>query len=70
MTLSGAGDRVGGKLLSRRFGSAPTLYEAGVAERYDSSELAPDLLRQLVEGIGLPTVPMSGRAVILDGRIV
>jgi phytoene dehydrogenase-like protein len=70
VTLFEAADRVGGKVVSRRFESAPALYEAGVAELYDYSELGPDPLRQLVERLGLPTVPMAGRAVVLDGHVL
>jgi SAM-dependent methyltransferase len=70
VTLFEAGDRVGGKILSRQFESAPALYEAEVAELYDYSELGPDPLRELVERLGLPTVPMAGRAVVLDGHVL
>jgi monoamine oxidase/SAM-dependent methyltransferase len=70
VTLFEAGDRVGGKIVSRRFESAPALYEAGVAELYDYSELGPDPLQQLVQRLGLPTVPMAGRAVLLDGHVL
>jgi monoamine oxidase/SAM-dependent methyltransferase len=70
VTVFEAGDRVGGKIVTRRFESAPALYEAGVAELYDYSELGPDPLRQLVEHLGLPTLPMAGRTVVLDGHIL
>jgi phytoene dehydrogenase-like protein len=70
VTLFEASDRVGGKILSRQFESTPALYEAGVAELYDDSELGPDPLRQLVERLGLPTIPMAGRAVVLDGHVL
>ncbi len=41
VTIYEASDRVGGKILSRKFNSAPALYEAGVAEIYDYSMSGP-----------------------------
>ena len=49
ITLLEASGRLGGKLQTRRFDSAPVMYEAGVAECYDYETLGHDPLRQLVE---------------------
>ena len=70
VTLFEASPRVGGKVLTQRFQSAPVLYEAGVAELYDYSHLGPDPVRQLVDKLGLKTVPMEGPAVVFDGHVV
>ena len=53
VTIYEASDRVGGKILSRKFDSAPALYEAGVAEIYDYSMTGPDPLRELIQHFGL-----------------
>ena len=68
-TLFEASNRLGGKLQSRRFDSAPVTYEAGVAECYDYETLGPDPLRQLIGDLGLTTVPTHGTAVVLNGTI-
>src|SRR3954465_7238624 len=57
VTLFEAGPRLGGKVLTRHSATAPVLYEAGVAELYDYSRSGPDPLRELVEKLGLSTVP-------------
>ena len=49
VTIYEASDRVGGKILTRKFDSAPAMYEAGVAEIYDYSMTGPDPLRELVQ---------------------
>jgi monoamine oxidase/SAM-dependent methyltransferase len=70
-TLFEASDRLGGKVLTGRFASAPARYEAGVAEFYDYSFLGPDPLRELIVGVcGLETRPMDGKAVVLDGEFL
>ncbi|WP_020472233.1 flavin monoamine oxidase family protein [Zavarzinella formosa] len=69
-TIFEASSRLGGKIVTRQFASAPVRYEAGAAELYDYSQIGPDPLRELVAELGLPTRPMIGSAVILDGRIV
>lgn len=69
-TIFEASDRLGGKIVSRRFESAPALYEAGVAEIYGYSSLGHDPLRELIESLGLQTVPMDSEAVMLDSRII
>jgi monoamine oxidase/SAM-dependent methyltransferase len=68
ITLFEAGDRVGGKIVSRTFDPSAALYEGGVAELYDYSRLGPDPLRQLVQELGLTTIPMVGGTVVLDGH--
>ncbi|MDH7798378.1 MULTISPECIES: FAD-dependent oxidoreductase [unclassified Beijerinckia] len=70
-TIFEASDRLGGKLVTRTFKSAPmVLYEAGVAELYDYSQFGSDPVRELAERLGLLTVPMSGDTVILGDKIL
>jgi monoamine oxidase len=69
-TLFEASNRLGGKVLSRRFETAPVSYEAGAAELYDYSQLGPDPLRELIAELGLATSPMWGQTVILGDRIL
>ena len=57
-------------MLTRSFRSAAALFEAGVAELYDYSHLGHDPLKELVVGLDLETVPMIGRTVILDEKII
>src|SRR5579884_438254 len=70
ITLFEAGDRLGGKIVTRRFDTAPVPYEAGAAELYDYSQLGPDPLRELVAALGLSTSPMAGDTVVLGDRLV
>lgn len=70
ITLFEAGSRLGGKILTDRFQTAPVTYEAGVAEVYDYSHLGPDPIRQLIDKLGLNTVRMTGPAVILGNNIL
>lgn len=70
VTIFEASDRVGGKIVTRRFETEPAMYEAGVAEIYGYSDLGPDPLRDLIEGFGYQTVPMDSNAVLIDGKIV
>ncbi len=70
VTIFEASDRVGGKIVSRRFDSAPALYEAGVAEIYDYSMTGPDPLRELIQHLGLQTIPMDAMQVQLDGELI
>jgi len=65
-----ASPRLGGKVITQRFGKALVPYEAGVAEIYGYSAVGPDPLRDLIEcELGLSTTPMDGDAVVLDRRM-
>src|SRR3954452_15767337 len=70
VTIYEASDRIGGKILTRKFDSAPAMYEAGVAEIYDYSMSGPDPLRELVQHFGLQTIPMDAEQVHLDGELL
>ena len=65
-----ASDRLGGKIVSRTFDTAPAMYEAGVAEIYDYSMTGPDPLRDLIQHFGLQTIPMDAAQVQLDGELL
>lgn len=69
-TIFEAAPRLGGKLLTRRFSLARANYEAGAAELYDYSPVGEDSLRELVAELGLPTTPMRGSAVVMNGRVL
>ena len=69
VTIFEASDRLGGKILTRKFDSAPAMYEAGVAEIYDYSMTGPDPLRELIQHFGLQTIPMDAEQVLLDGEL-
>src|ERR1700738_2823306 len=62
VTILEASDRLGGKILTRKFDSAPATYEAGVAEIYDYSMTGPDPLRELIQDFGLLAVAMGADA--------
>src|SRR5881227_3041466 len=68
VTLFEASDRLGGKIVTRKFDSSPAIYEAGVAEIYDYSMTGPDPLRELIQHFGLQTIPMDAEQVQLDGN--
>ncbi|HEY1191848.1 MAG TPA: FAD-dependent oxidoreductase [Gemmata sp.] len=70
LTVFEAGTRLGGKILTSTFTSAPASYEAGAAELYDYSPVGEDALRELVAELGLPTRPMGGSAVIINHRVL
>ncbi len=70
VTIFEATERVGGKIVSKKFDSAPAMYEAGVAEIYDYSMLGPDPLRDLVQHLGLQTIPIDAEQVQLDGELL
>jgi hypothetical protein len=70
ITLFEASDRLGGKIQSRRFDSAPIMYEAGVAECYVYDAIGADPLRQLVDDLGLTPVPTGSTAVVLNGALL
>jgi monoamine oxidase len=70
ITLFEASSRLGGKILTARFESAPVFYEAGAAEFYDYSPIADDSLKELVQELGLLTAPMGGNSVVINNRIL
>src|SRR4051794_39782162 len=70
VTIFEASDRLGGKVLTGRFAAAPVRYEIGAAELYDYSQLGPDPLRELVDRFDLPTFPMAGETVVMDGHVL
>jgi len=70
VTIFEAADRLGGKILTRKFDSAPAMYEAGVAEIYDYSMTGPDPLRELIQHFGLQTIPMDAEQVQLGGELL
>jgi protoporphyrinogen oxidase/SAM-dependent methyltransferase len=70
VTIFEATDRLGGKIATRKFDSAPAMYEAGVAEIYDYSMTGPDPLRELIQHFGLQTIPMDAEQVQLDGELL
>ncbi|MFM8826926.1 MAG: FAD-dependent oxidoreductase, partial [Actinomycetota bacterium] len=69
-TLFEASRRLGGKVLTPSFAAAPVRYEAGAAEFYDYTPVGDDPLRALVAELGLPTIPLGGAAVLVDGRAI
>lgn len=70
VTIYEASDRLGGKIVTRKFDTAPAMYEAGVAEIYDYSMTGPDPLRELIQHFGLQTIPMDAMQVQLDGVLL
>src|SRR6476659_2545901 len=70
ITIFEASNRVGGKLLTGKFDSAPAAYEAGVAEIYDYSMTGPDPLREMIQHFGLQTIPMDAEQVQFDGELL
>src|SRR3954451_332253 len=70
VTIFEASDRLGGKILTRKFDSAPAMYEAGVAEIYDYSMTGSDPLRLMIQHFGLQTIPMDAEQVQLDGELL
>jgi protoporphyrinogen oxidase/SAM-dependent methyltransferase len=70
VTIFEASDRLGGKVVTRKFDVAPAMYEAGVAEFYDYSMTGPDPLRELIQHFGLQTIPMDAEQVQLDGELL
>jgi monoamine oxidase len=70
LTLLEASHRLGGKIQSRRFDSAPVRYEAGVAECYDYGASGDDPLRRLIDQLGLETSPTASTSVVLDGALL
>ncbi len=70
ITIFEASDRLGGKIVTRKFDTAPAMYEAGVAEIYDYSMTGPDPLREMIQHFGLQTIPMDAEQVMLDGELL
>ncbi len=65
ITILEATDRLGGKIITRRFDKSPALYEAGVAEIYDYSMTGEDPLRDLItKTCGLSITPMDSEACV------
>ena len=62
ITVFEASDRLGGKVLTERFSAGGSRYEAGAAELYDYSAIDSDPLKELVEELQLPILPMGGTA--------
>ena len=70
-TLFEASDRLGGKVATDSFEKGNSLYERGVAEFYDYSHFGPDPLKRIItEVFGHEVVPMDGKGVILDGKVL
>ena len=69
-TLFEASDRLGGKVRTCRFDSAPVKYEAGVAECYDYEAIGEDPLRNLMRELRLDITPTGGNAIVLDGALM
>jgi protoporphyrinogen oxidase len=69
-TIYEASSRLGGKILTKQFTSAPVAYEAGAAELYDYSQTGEDPLRELIEELGLTVQPMNGTSVVLDDKVL
>ena len=68
VTLFEASERLGGKVRTKRFETAPAVYEAGVAEIYDYSHIGPDPLKELITKVcGLKITPIDGAAIAMDG---
>jgi protoporphyrinogen oxidase len=70
ITIFEAGHRLGGKIVTPQFETAPVAYEAGAAELYDYTQLGPDPLRELIAELGLTTRPMAGGTVVLDDKFL
>jgi monoamine oxidase len=69
-TIYEASARLGGKILTRQFESAPVTYEAGAAELYDYSHIGEDPLRELIDKLGLTVKPMSGSSVVIGDQVL
>jgi monoamine oxidase/SAM-dependent methyltransferase len=70
VTIFEASNRLGGKIVTKKFDKVDALYEAGVAEIYGYWHLGPDPLREMIDGFGLETVPMDSSTVAMDGKII
>jgi monoamine oxidase len=70
VTIYEASSRLGGKILTKQFSSAPVSYEAGAAELYDYSHIGEDPLRDLIDKLGLKVTPMSGTSVVIHDQML
>ena len=70
ITLFEAAPRLGGKVVTGCFKKSGIAFEAGTAELYDYSMHGPDPLRDLVQQLGLETMPFQRGAVVLGDRIL
>jgi protoporphyrinogen oxidase len=70
ITLLEATERLGGKILTPQFDSAPVQYEAGAAEFYDYSPVNDDPLKELIDELGLHIAPMGGNSIMYRGRFI
>ncbi|MGL5139155.1 MAG: flavin monoamine oxidase family protein, partial [Beijerinckiaceae bacterium] len=70
VTIFEASNRLGGKIVTRKFDKVDALYEAGVAEIYGYWSLGPDPLREMIDNFGLKTVPMDSETVVMDGQVM
>ncbi|MBL8833017.1 MAG: FAD-dependent oxidoreductase [Rhodospirillales bacterium] len=70
LTVIESTDRLGGKLLSRRFPESGVAYDAGVAEIYDYTALGADPLADLVAALGLKSRPIDSNTFVVGDRIL
>lgn len=70
ITIFEASNRLGGKVLTEQFSAGGPRYEAGAAELYDYSAIDHDPLKELIEELRLPTLPMGGTAVHCGGQML
>ena len=68
VTIFEASDRFGGKVITGVMQRSGVRYDAGAAELYDYSSLGEDPLKDLVEDLGLETMPVSGKVFFFDGQ--
>jgi protoporphyrinogen oxidase/SAM-dependent methyltransferase len=62
ITIFEASDRLGGKIVTRKFDTAPAIY--------DYSMTGPDPLRELIQHFGLQTIPMDAEQVQFGGELL
>jgi monoamine oxidase/SAM-dependent methyltransferase len=70
LTIIEASGRLGGKISTARFDSAPVTFEAGVAELYGYNHIGPDPIHALVRSLKLETAPMKGPTVVFGDKIM
>lgn len=69
-TIIEASNRLGGKIRTERFDTAPLTFEAGVAELYGYGHIGSDPMLALVRKLKLKTIPMRGPTLIFGDRIM